>query len=265
MDQNLRLDRLLADLLAAIDRRVGIEKTVVALTADHGVLPLVEELQRRGVAASRVNPDEFWQRARDALKQHFPAAPDLVADASGNRLYWRLPAFRNGAVERAAAEKFLVERLRRHPLVAGVYTASELANVSDRAPEMTRLFANAYFQRRSPHLIVRFNEFVYAGNAFGTAHGTAYPHDREVPRAALRRRDTPREFRAAGGARRYRPDPGQDASPQNGAGAGHAHSLGSAAITARDKSRASVVTRPGIDAISWQLSKKSAPCCPPGK
>ena len=74
-----------------------------------------------------------------------------------------------------------MERLRRHPLVADVYTASELANVSDRAPEMTRLFANAYFQRRSPHLIVRFNEFVYAGYAFGTAHGTAYPHDREVP------------------------------------------------------------------------------------
>ena len=181
MDQNLRLDRLLADLLAAIDRRVGIEKTVVALTADHGVPPLVEEMQRRGAAASRVNSDEFWQRARDALKQHFPAAPDLVAYAGGNRLYWRLPAFRNGAVERAAAEKFLVERLLRHPLVAGVYTASELANASDRAPEMTRLFANAYFQRRSPHLIVHFNEFVYPRNAFGTAHGTAYPYDREVP------------------------------------------------------------------------------------
>ncbi len=181
MDQNLRLDRLLADLLAAIDRRVGIEKTVVALTADHGALPLVEELQRRGAAARRVDPDEFWQRARDALKQRFPDAPDLVANASGNRLYWRLPAFRNGAVKRAEAEEFLAERLRRHPLVAGVYTASELANASGRAPEMTRLFANAYFKRRSPHVIVRFNEFVHVGGARGTGHGSAYPYDREVP------------------------------------------------------------------------------------
>ncbi len=181
MDQNLRLDRLLADLLAAIDRRVGIEKTVVALTADHGVLPLVEELQRRGVAARRVNPDEFWQRAQDAIKQHFPDAPDLVAAARSNYLYWRLPAFRKGAVERAAAEKFLVEQLRRSPLVADVYTASELANASDRTPEMTRLFANAYFERRSPHIIVRFNEFVYPGNAFGTGHGAVYLYDREVP------------------------------------------------------------------------------------
>ena len=195
-----------------------------------------------------------------------PDAPDLVAYAGGNRLYWRLPAFRNGAVERAAAEKFLVERLRQHPLVAGVYTASELANVSDRAPEMTRLFANAYFQRRSPHLIVRFNEFVYAGGAFGTAHGTAYPYDREVPVLLYGAGDTPREFRAAGGARRYRPDPGQDASPQNGAGAGHAHSLGSAAITARDKSRASVVTRPGGPMQYRGNSQRNrAPCCPPGK
>ncbi len=181
MDQNLRLDRLLAALLEAVDRRVGMDKAVVALTADHGALPLVEELQRRGVEARRVDPAPLWQDARDALKQRFPDAPDLVADASGNRLYWRLPAFRGGAVERPAAEKFLTERLRRNPLVADVYTAAELAAAADNAPEMTRLFANAYFERRSPHVIVRFNEFVHPGGARGTGHGSAYLYDRKVP------------------------------------------------------------------------------------
>lgn len=181
MDHNLRLDRLLADLLAAIDRRAGLDKTVVALTADHGVLPLVEELQRRGAAARRVDPDAFWQRARDALKQRFPDAPDLVAEASGNRLYWRLAAFRNGAVERAEAEKFLTEQLRRDPLVADVHTASDLAGASADAPETLRLFANAYFERRSPHVFVHFKEFVYAGGAHGTGHGSAHAYDREVP------------------------------------------------------------------------------------
>lgn len=181
MDHNLRLDRLLADLLAAIDRRAGLDKTVVALTADHGVLPLVEELQRRGATARRVDPGAFWQRARDALKQRFPDAPDLVAEASGNRLYWRLAAFRNGAVERAAAEKFLMEQLRRDPLVADVHTASDLAGASADAPETLRLFANAYFERRSPHVFVHFKEFVYAGGAHGTGHGSAHAYDREVP------------------------------------------------------------------------------------
>lgn len=181
MDHNLRLDRLLADLLAAIDRRAGLDKTVVALTADHGVLPLVEELQRRGAAARRVDPGAFWQRARDALKQRFPDAPDLVAEASGNRLYWRLAAFRNGAVERAVAEKFLTEQLRRDPLVADVHTASDLAGASADAPETLRLFANAYFERRSPHVFVHFKEFVYAGGAHGTGHGSAHAYDREVP------------------------------------------------------------------------------------
>ena len=181
MDHNLRLDRLLADLLAAIDRRAGLDKTVVALTADHGVLPLVEELQSRGAAARRVDPGAFWQRARDALKQRFPDASDLVAEASGNRLYWRLAAFRNGAVERAEAEKFLTEQLRRDPLVAEVHTASDLAGASADAPETLRLFANAYFERRSPHVFVHFKEFVYAGGAHGTGHGSAHAYDREVP------------------------------------------------------------------------------------
>ena len=181
MDHNLRLDRLLAELLAAIDRRAGLDKTVVALTADHGALPLVEELQRRGAAAHRLDPDAFWRRARSALSERFPDAPDLVADADGNRLYWRLPAFDGGVVTRRQAEQFLTEQLRRNPLVAEVYTADDLAGADADAPETQRLFANAYFERRSPHVIVQFEEFVYAGGAFGTGHGSVHAYDREVP------------------------------------------------------------------------------------
>lgn len=181
MDQNLRLDLLLAELLAAIERSVGLENTVLALTADHGALPLVEYLQQRGVEAHRLDPNEFWRPVRDALKQRFPDAPELVAAARSDHLYWHLAAFREGGVERGAAEKFLIERLRRHALVADVYATSDFAKASDRDPELTTLYANAYFERRSPHIIVRFKEFVYPGSALGSGHGSVYPYDRETP------------------------------------------------------------------------------------
>ena len=181
MDQNLRLDRHLATLLDAIDKQVGLDHAVVALTADHGVLPLVEHLQNTGVDAHRLDPKEFWQRATDALTQQFSEVTRLVAAARDDHLYWHLPAFRDGSVKRVDAEEFLVEWLRKQPFVAEVYTASDLSTTAADAPEITKLFANSYFERRSPHVIVRFDKYVYPGNPVGTSHGTVYRYDREVP------------------------------------------------------------------------------------
>ncbi|HEV7501329.1 MAG TPA: alkaline phosphatase family protein, partial [Vicinamibacteria bacterium] len=51
MDEYLRLDVTLGRLLDEVDRRVGLDRTLVALSADHGSQPLVEVSQARGIAA----------------------------------------------------------------------------------------------------------------------------------------------------------------------------------------------------------------------
>ena len=56
MDQMLRLDSLLGKLFAQIDATVGLANTLVVLSADHGALPLVENLQKQGVNARRASP-----------------------------------------------------------------------------------------------------------------------------------------------------------------------------------------------------------------
>jgi hypothetical protein len=47
MDQMIRLDRTLARLFAFLDRTVGPGRTLIVLTADHGVAPLPEKAVRR--------------------------------------------------------------------------------------------------------------------------------------------------------------------------------------------------------------------------
>jgi len=48
MDTYLRLDAVLDKLLKHVDARVGLNNTLVILSADHGALPLVEWLQKQG-------------------------------------------------------------------------------------------------------------------------------------------------------------------------------------------------------------------------
>ena len=68
MDQMLRLDGVLGRLFEQIDSSVGLENTLVVLSADHGSRPLVEILAEMGLPARRVTP-KGSRTVRAALEQ----------------------------------------------------------------------------------------------------------------------------------------------------------------------------------------------------
>ena len=51
-DIALRTDRTIGSLLDRVDKAVGLQHTIVAITADHGVAPVPESLQRARPAAA---------------------------------------------------------------------------------------------------------------------------------------------------------------------------------------------------------------------
>ena len=53
-DNLLRLDRVVARLLAAVDAAVGLDKTLVVLSADHGVQSAPEVMTKHGIEAGRL-------------------------------------------------------------------------------------------------------------------------------------------------------------------------------------------------------------------
>ena len=66
-DVLLRLDDTIGDLLRFLDTAVGEGRDVVALSADHGVMPIPDQLTAEGVAAGRVKLDDIRQRLEAAL------------------------------------------------------------------------------------------------------------------------------------------------------------------------------------------------------
>ena len=92
MDEYLRLDLTLGRLLEEIDRRVGLDRVIIGLSADHGAMPLVENLLARGVAARRVRPAEILDPVTRALEARFGAQNGLVARYSAPDFYLDLEA-----------------------------------------------------------------------------------------------------------------------------------------------------------------------------
>src|SRR5262249_40098872 len=71
LDVTLRSDLIVRELLGYLDAKVGKERYVLALTADHGVTPLPEVSRGQGKEAQRISPSLLKVQAEEFLKQEF--------------------------------------------------------------------------------------------------------------------------------------------------------------------------------------------------
>jgi predicted AlkP superfamily pyrophosphatase or phosphodiesterase len=181
MDQLLRLDRVLEKLFKEVDDTVGLKNTLVVLSADHGSLPLVENLQRAGIAARRASPQVLENAVQQAFARRFPGVNGLIAYFATD-IYLDLEVIARHKLDRTAVEETAISALMSTGLVEKVYTHSDLMSVADSADPYLTLFKNAFFQPRSPHLNVLVKKYVYLNSQVGgTGHGTAHEYDRHVP------------------------------------------------------------------------------------
>ena len=182
MDQMLRLDRILGELFDEIDLRNGLDRTLVVLTADHGVLPLVETLKAQGIDAGRGTPESQRAAVERALREEYPGADGLIAYFQDRDIYLNQELIRNRGLDRGAVEETIIEALQSTGLVAAVYTREQLVGNEPVTDPYIDLFRNSFLSNRSPDLIVRHNENVYIDrDPGGTGHGTPYDYDRHVP------------------------------------------------------------------------------------
>src|SRR6202795_201464 len=83
----VQLDKDLADLFAHLDAKVGRGNYVVALSADHGVAPIPEDMQKTGVDAGVLSLPELQERIEKALEPLNNTKP-VVARMAGNEIYF---------------------------------------------------------------------------------------------------------------------------------------------------------------------------------
>jgi len=82
-DMTLRTDRTLAELFNYLDKKIGLDNVVIALSADHGVAPVPEQVQQLGYGG-RVEGKRISDGITAALNQRFGEEKWLLAFVNGN-------------------------------------------------------------------------------------------------------------------------------------------------------------------------------------
>ena len=179
-----RLDEELDELLAELDR-ITRGRLLVALTSDHGVLPLPEFRAPEGTSCpesgSRIGMRRMMFKVLIGL--HFELSP-----LSWPR-WWLVIGGSQMGVDRALAERRGVDpseviaaaerRLEDVPAIREAWTREE---IETRDGEHAQLFRNSFVPGRSGDLVVEGEPgcLIWPFDA-GTTHGSPHAYDRRVP------------------------------------------------------------------------------------
>ncbi len=171
------LDRTLGDLLEELDRRIGRDRYVLALTADHGVAPVPQPPN-----GGRLITEDIQDRIEELLQSRWgPARSGYYAAVRGPYVY-----FAPGLLERlradSAVQHAVLRTISELPGVLRVLSADELSAAS-RDP-LVRAAALSHVPGRSGDLVIVPQPGWLPGGrnvTAATTHGTPHEYDRRVP------------------------------------------------------------------------------------
>ncbi|HKU61233.1 MAG TPA: alkaline phosphatase family protein [Gemmatimonadales bacterium] len=183
LDQMVRLDRTLARLFTFLDRQVGPGRTLIVLTADHGVAPLPE--QARGIrpdGPQRLDPAMIDSAVNLALTDRYgPApAPGWVSYDQAPLLYLSRQALSARRVGLSDAERLAEAALMSIRGMHDAVTGVELTRL--RADGVETDVTRAYYPARGADLYYFLDPYwLVTDQATGTTHGSRWRYDQEVP------------------------------------------------------------------------------------
>ncbi len=185
-DNILRLDRTLAELFRFVDAEIGLDKTLIVLSADHGGPEAPGYLKELGFEADYIDPKSFDKAgAIERLKQRFGIGEELITTYYHPYVYLNRKVIAEKRLNQAEVELAVAEELTRFDGVALAVSSSALraGRVPD-TPLMKSILRN-YNANRSGDVYVVFepNRFIndFDGLRVATTHGSPWRYDTYVP------------------------------------------------------------------------------------
>jgi predicted AlkP superfamily pyrophosphatase or phosphodiesterase len=185
-DNILRLDRTLAELFAFVDEQVGLENTLIVLSADHGGPDTPGYLNSLGIPGGYVEP-ENWDReaAIGRIKRQFKIKGELIETYEHPYLYFSAEVKNDKRIDQELLEAAVVDELSKFPGVALAVSSSALRRGNLPDTDLYRAVVRNFHPKRSGDIFIVFepNWFIndFDGLVVASTHGSPWSYDTHVP------------------------------------------------------------------------------------
>ena len=186
-DNIKRLDRTLARLLKFVDKKVGLDKTLVVLCADHGATEAAGYMKTLGIDAGEFNFEKAVKKSGLARlgKRLGLGQKDLIKAFIKPYVYLNHKAIARAGLKLNEVQQAVADELEKLPGVAHAVTRSALqqGEIAD-TPVMRAVLAN-FNSDRSGDIYLVFKPHWYIADFDGmhvtSVHGSPWSYDTYVP------------------------------------------------------------------------------------
>ena len=184
-DIYLRLDKNLEDMLHYLDTKVGKEKYMVFLTADHGVPDIAKSQIDNRIPSGYYNSPALKDKLNALLKQYFPKI-DVVEAVENEQVFFNREAFQADpkawGVEFRVATELVINFLLQEEGVANAYSENLMRQSHYDEGGIKGMMIRGFNPKRSGDVLIAFEPGWYELWKITYAdHGSGYSYDTHVP------------------------------------------------------------------------------------
>lgn len=193
LDMIYRLDQQIADFLAYAKTIVPEKQTLIALTADHGVMPIPEILNKKSFPfPTRIPVNDLIQEMNTTIAKEFNIK-NIVSVFEAPMFYLSKKGLAKAGKKRTALIKRLETLIESKPYIRQCWTNEELFAPAGPDLHYRKLFAKHIFKDRGGELILFLAPYQQLTKyPTGSSHATPYRYDVHVPLAISYKGHTPK-------------------------------------------------------------------------
>ncbi|HMW89966.1 MAG TPA: alkaline phosphatase family protein [Candidatus Obscuribacter sp.] len=180
-DLVLRMDQGLSGLLSYLDQKVGLGNCLIAFTASSGAQQIPEFSKERGLDGGRIDAKTFKTFLDTSLDNRL-GADDWIESFEPPYVHLNFAAIDKNKYRQPDVEALCAKVAHSVPGIAEVITTAQLYSNQVPSGPYGEGVRRSYFWERSGELyVVPKPGFIFSSESNGTASGSPYSADAQVP------------------------------------------------------------------------------------
>jgi len=178
-DVVVQLDRTLEDLFSFIDKSIGLMRTLVVFSADHGMADMPEYMTGLGYKAGRLDPDQIVSTANRVGQKY--GIDEVVRFFYRPYLYLNDEKIAAAKLDRIKVEHAIADALTDFDGIALAVASSQLT-VQQSNPLISKVRNNHHVSRSGDIYIIQEPYwFLFDKGPVAAMHGSPWRYDTHVP------------------------------------------------------------------------------------
>jgi len=162
-DNILRVDRMLADLFRYVDDQVGLDRTLIILSSDHGMSEVPEQMANKGIEAGRLtSAARIKETLARALQKRFNVPETVIRRYEHPYVYLNEDEIRKTEYSVACMETAVAEEIINIPGITGALTRTDLLKGTVAPTRTNMAVLNNFYGKRSGNIHVIADPSWYA-------------------------------------------------------------------------------------------------------